>query len=89
METLKYVRLGKAFTTIRTKTGEKLRVAKKAHILDDGITFCKTDNGYKNKKYTHVLEPGIDEICLNCVKIYTEFGNDTSLLPSRNRRRKA
>ena len=80
METLQYVRLGKQFTKIRQPDGTKIRVEKKAHILINGRTVCKSENGYKRLRVTIVENPSEDQICRNCQRILEQNEPDLSVI---------
>jgi len=60
---------------IRTPSGERVRIEKKAHIMVDGTTVCKSENGYKKLRFTVVDNPSEGQICLNCQR---KLENDAS-----------
>ena len=71
-EPMQYAILGKL--TARPKIdGKRVKVRKKAHMLRDGRTLCRAENGYKNPpRYTRVenAEPG--QVCRNCIGLDSE-----------------
>ena len=64
---MQYAILGKL--TARPKIdGKRVKVCKKAHILRDGRTLCRAENGYKKRpRYTEVENPEPGQICRICL----------------------
>ena len=64
---VQYAVLGKL--TAKPKIdGKRVKVRKKAHMLRDGRTLCRAENGYKNQpRYTPVENPEQSQICRNCL----------------------
>ncbi len=64
---MQYAILGKL--TAKPKIdGRRVKVRKKAHMLRDGRTLCRAENGYKKQpRYTAVENPEPWQICRICL----------------------
>jgi hypothetical protein len=53
----------------------------KAHIWDDGDTYCKmySTGGLRKKKQTVIDHPHGKEICLMCANVWNQFNPDKKI----------
>ena len=66
---MQYAILGKL--TAKPKIdGRRIKVAKKAHLIRDGRTLCRAENGYKKQpRYSPVERPEPSQVCRNCLAL--------------------
>jgi len=67
---LQHVIFGKRVVKVRSESGHRVKVQKKAHIVRGGRSICKAENAYKHKpRMTFITMFNDDQVCKNCLDL--------------------